>query len=96
MAVRQRTLDLKVLIEIDQLAAGEHRADRLDDLDRQMREVAEVLVADLAALAVGTTKQMRRVDHAAPPLRPDCGYVSRTTTLRHANNIAALPDRTKP
>ena len=48
VAVRQRPGDLEVLVEIDQPPAGEHRADRVDDLRRQMREVPEVLVADLA------------------------------------------------
>jgi hypothetical protein len=52
----------------------------------------EVLMADLAALPVGTTKEIRRVHHAVLPLRLDCGYVSRTTTLRHANNINHTSD----
>src|SRR5450631_1143296 len=58
-----------------------------------MREVPEVLVADLAALTVGTAQQLRRVHRPILPLRLDCGYVSRTTTLRHANNINPGPDR---
>jgi hypothetical protein len=61
--------------------------------DREVREVPEVLVADLPALAVGTAQQMRRVHRPVLPLRLDCGYVSRTTTLRHTNNINHIPDR---
>ena len=87
MTVRQRPLDLEVLVKIDQLAAGEHRPDRVDDLRRKMREVPEVLVADLPALAVGTAKELRRVHRPVLPFRPDCGHVSRTTTLRYVNNI---------
>ena len=50
----------------------------------------------LPALTVGATQQMRRVDHIALPLRSDCGYVSRPTTLRHANNLAPPSDTPKP
>src|SRR5450755_3136796 len=58
-----------------------------------MREVSEVLVADLPALTVGAAQEMRRVHRTVLPFRLDCGYVSRTTALRHANNIAHTPDR---
>ena len=74
--VRQRTLDLERLVEIDQLAARQHRPDRVDHRLGQMREVAEVLVAHLAALPQGTAQQLRGVDPAALPLRLDCGYVN--------------------
>ncbi len=52
MTVRQRPLDPKFGVEVDQPPAGQHRADRVDDLDRQMREVADRLVLDPAVLAV--------------------------------------------
>jgi len=47
-------------------------------------------VTDLAlSVAVGTSQQLRRVHHAALPLRLDCGYVSRTTPPCHATQIIA-------
>src|ERR1035437_6268658 len=58
-----------------------------------MREVPEVLVAGLAVLAVGAAQQVRRVQRPALPFCLDCGYVSRTTTLRHTNNINHIADR---
>jgi hypothetical protein len=36
---------------------------------------------------------MRRVHRPVLPLRLDCGYVSRATTLSHADNINPTPDR---
>jgi hypothetical protein len=48
-------------------------------------------MANLATLSVRATKELRRVHHAVLPLRLDCGYVSRTTTLRHANNNKQYP-----
>ena len=80
--VRQRAFDLEVLIEVDQHPSGEHRPDRLDDGQRQVREVAQVLVADLAALAVGAPQQVGRVLLPALALRLDCGYVSRAATRK--------------
>src|SRR5450755_3963967 len=58
-----------------------------------MREVPEVLVADLAVLAVGAAQQVRRVQRPVLPFCLDCGYVSRTTTLRHTNTINHIADR---
>ena len=90
----QRTLDLEPLVEINKLAARQHRPDRLDHRLGQMGEVAEVLVAHLAALPIGAPQQLRDVDPAALPLRPDCGYVNCTTTLRHTETIAHPSDST--
>ena len=81
--VRQRPLDLKRLLEVDQHPALKHLADRLDHLDREVREVAKILVLDLAALPVGTAQQIGRVLLPALTLRLDCGYVSLTSTARH-------------
>ena len=52
----------------------------------------QVLVADLASLAVGAAQQMGGVLHAVLALRFDCGYVSSPTTPRHNPNIAEYPD----
>ena len=89
--VRQRAFDLEVLIEVDQHPSGEHRPDRLDDGQRQVREVAQVLVADLAALAVGAPQQVGRVLLPALALRLDCGYVSRAATPRHPPQPTCSP-----
>ena len=95
VAVGQRADDLEVRVEIDQATAGEHRADRVDDLGREVRQVPEVLVADLALrVAVGAAEQLRGVHHTALPFRPDCGYVSRTTTLCHSNHTIAPTGQT--
>jgi hypothetical protein len=57
VTVRQRPRDLELIVQIDQPAPGEHRPDRVDDLRRQMRQVPEVLVTDLAlSVAVGTAQ----------------------------------------
>src|SRR5450755_474717 len=71
----------------------EHRADHVDDLDREVREVPEVLVPDLPALAVGAAQQVGRVHHSVLTFCIDCGYVSRTSTFRHSNTITPLSDR---
>ena len=47
MPVREGALDLEALVEVDQPAALKHRADRVDHLNRQVREVPKVLVLDL-------------------------------------------------
>jgi hypothetical protein len=78
------SLDLEVLIEIDQPAARKHRADRVDHLDRQVREVPEVLVLDLPALAVGAPQQVGRVLRPALALRLNCGYVRLAAAPRHS------------
>ncbi len=88
--VRQRALDLQLLVEIDQHPACEHLADRVDHLNRQVREVPQVLVADLPALPVGAAQQVGRVHRPALPLRPDCGYVSLTATTRHSRHPSRL------
>jgi len=104
--MRQRGLDLERLLEVDQHPASKHLADRVDDLDREVREVAEVLVLDLAALPVRAAQQIGRVLLPALTLRPDCGYMSLTATTRHyrQNNrtvgrhqgqTLATPDRKK-
>src|SRR5450631_1992940 len=93
MTVREGALDLEVLVKIDQPPAGEHRADHVDDLDREVREVPEVLVPDLPALAVGAAQQVGRVHHSVLTFCIDYGYVSRTSTFRHSNNITPLSDR---
>ena len=88
VTVRQGPLDLEVLVKVDQPPAGEHRADHVDDLDREVREVPEVLVANPPVLvAVGTTQELGRVHRPVLPFRPNCGYVSRATTFRHHNRI---------
>jgi hypothetical protein len=77
VTVPQRPADLKARVQVDQPPAGELRADALDDLDRQVREVAQVLVPDLALrVAIGAPQQMRRVLLTALAPRLDCGYVS--------------------
>jgi len=76
VAVGQRALDRQRLVEVDQLAPREHRPDRVDHIGRQVREVAEVLVADLAGLAVGAAQQVRGIHATALALRLDCGYVN--------------------
>ena len=76
MAVGQRAADLKAGVEIDERPPGEHRADSVDHLDRQVGEVAKVLVADLAALPEGAPQEMRRVDATALAFGLDCGYVN--------------------
>src|SRR5450631_4056358 len=93
MTVREGALDLEVLVKIDQPPAGEHRADHVDDLDREVREVPEVLVPDLPALAVGAAQQVGRVHHSVLTFCIDYGYVSRNSTFRHSNNITPLSDR---
>src|SRR5665213_629976 len=76
VAVGERALDLEVRVEVDEPPPGEHRADRIDDLGLKVGEVAEVLVANLAALAVGAAQEVRGVELASLALRIDCGYVS--------------------
>ena len=72
-----------MLLGIDQRAPGEHPADRRDDRQRQVREVAEVLVVDLAALTVGAAQQVGGIDDPLLALRLDCGYVSFATAPCH-------------
>ena len=76
VAVRERPLDLELLVEIDQPPAGEHRADPVDHLRRQMREVPDVLVADLARPRGRSGAAGGRVLRPVLALRVDCGYVS--------------------
>ena len=57
MAVRRRALDRQRLVEVDELAPGQDRADRLDLARLQRGDVAERLVLDLAVLAVGAPQQ---------------------------------------
>jgi hypothetical protein len=52
-----------------------------------VREVPQVLVPDLAALAIGATQEMRRVLLPALALRLDCGYVGRPSTPWHSHTI---------
>ena len=92
MTVRERALDLESLIEVDQPLALQHRADRVDHLQRQVREVPEVLVPDLPALPVGAAQQIGRIDRPALSSRLDCGYVSLPTTPRHTTIIYEIPD----
>jgi hypothetical protein len=72
----ERALDREPLVEVDQIAARQHRPDRVNRRRRQMRKVAKVLVLDLAVLAIRAAKEMRRIDTLALPSRLDCGYVN--------------------
>ena len=64
--VLQRALHLQAGVRVDQDLAGQRQPDRLDRRLRQVRQVGQGLLADLAALAVGTAQQVPLVD----PLRP--------------------------
>lgn len=81
MACRQRTLDLERLAGGDQALAAQRRPDQLDQLVRQMGEIRQRLLLDLAALAVGAPQQVRGVDTIATPGRVR-DHVHRTRMTR--------------
>jgi hypothetical protein len=53
MAVEEGALDGKSVNERNELLAGEGAADQLDEVRRQVGDVAESFVLDLLAAAVG-------------------------------------------
>jgi hypothetical protein len=80
--VRERAFDLKRLACGHELLTGERPAHELDHALGQVREVAERLVLDLAALAVTAPQQVGDVDAVLVP-RLDSGYVSGSSSARH-------------
>jgi len=93
LAVRQRARDLELLDPDQEALAGEPPAHQLDQLLGQVREVADRLVADLAALAVGTAQQVRDVFPAARPTPTIGDDMNRPSPARHTPIIAATSDR---
>src|SRR5215203_4501472 len=61
MPGRQRPLDLEGVLGVYERLAGQHPADRVDRLRREVREVRERFLFDLAVLAVRAPQQCRGV-----------------------------------
>ena len=64
MAVREVALDQESLRGGQELLAGQRAADEVDEIGRQMGDVAEGLVADLGANAEGAAEQVGLVELA--------------------------------
>src|SRR5665213_2369966 len=89
---RQRALDLKRLTSRDVGLPAQRAADQLDYLRRQVREVRERLVLDLAVLAVGAPQQVCDV-LTMPTLTlvgDDMHRTRRTWTTTHTDNIHSV------
>jgi hypothetical protein len=95
VARRHRALDLKRLTLLDVALAAQKAADQPDQLLRQVRQVRERLLLDLAALAIAAPQQRRRV-LAIPPPNDICDHVHRARRPRsstHHATVPAPPDR---
>ena len=66
-------------------------SDQFDDRFRQMREVSERFVLDLARFSIGTPQQMGRVDRTLVRAA-DGGYVNWTFSGGHGEIIAGIAD----
>ena len=85
MAVGQAPQAVEAGIDGDEGLPLQSQADQLDDLGRQVGDVADGLVLDLAALAEGPTEQVSLVRPVLVP--PSCGgYVNSRFSLAHARN----------
>src|SRR5918996_772331 len=86
---RQGPLDREALAKGNEALALERQAHELDDLLGQVREVADGLVADLAALAPGAPQQVRDVLAllALPPVGDDVNRASRPRLSPHDTTI---------
>ena len=75
--VRQRPGDLERGAGVDERLAGQHRPDRGDRLRRQVRQVRQGLLADLAAVPERAAQQVPLVG----PLRPVPQHLMATGSL---------------
>ncbi len=92
MAGRDRALDLEPLASRNIAGAAQRAADQLDDLGRQMRQIRQRLLLDLAVLAVGTPKQRRVVDRLPrPALRRDHVHRTRWTSMPSHDQESTAP-----
>jgi ElaB/YqjD/DUF883 family membrane-anchored ribosome-binding protein len=67
VAVGEGALDSKSVSEWNKLLAGEGAANQLDEVCRQVGDVAESFVLDLPADAVGAAEQVGLVDAVSRP-----------------------------
>jgi hypothetical protein len=95
VARRQRPLDSEALVEADETLAPERRPHQLDHLLRQVRDVADGLVSDLAALAPGAPQQVGDVLAvlALAAVGDDVDGAGGTRFSAHNRNITHRPDR---
>ncbi len=91
MPVRQRALDPQRLLGGHERLTGKSPLDQLDHVPRQVREVAERLVLDLAALAVAAPQQ-RRLVHLPLVVATRRRHVHRTRSPWHTRIMPAAPD----
>jgi hypothetical protein len=94
VARRQRALDHKPLVEGDEALTLERQPHQLDDFIGQVREVADGLVADLAALAPRAPQQVRDVFAvlALPPVGDDVDRASGARLSSHNPTITHRRD----
>jgi hypothetical protein len=90
VAGRQRTLDLERLVPLDVALAAQKASDQLDQRGRQVRQVGERLLLDLAALAIGAAQELGVVLAIPPPDRV-CDHMHRARRPRSSPHTATLP-----
>lgn len=76
----------------DRRVARQAAPNRLDQVERQMGEIPERLMLDLAAIAIGASQEMRDIGLAISG-NTNRGYVNRSISGRHAVIIALHADK---
>jgi hypothetical protein len=91
---RQRPRDPEALVEADEALALERRPHQLDHVLRQVGDVADGLVFDLAALAPRAPEQMGDVLAvlALPPVGDDVNRAAWPRLSAHSRKIAHQSD----
>src|SRR3989337_1547351 len=85
MMLRQTAQDFKGILSVHQHLAPERAADQFDRGDGEMREIAESLVLDLVAFAVGAPEEVGLVEFVL--VAAGCGgYVYRAGAAGHVGN----------
>jgi hypothetical protein len=95
VAGRQRARDPEALVEADEALALERRAHELDHVLGQVRDIADRLVPDPAALAPGAPQQVSDVLTvlALPPVGDDMDRTSWPRLSAHTSTLPHKPDR---
>jgi hypothetical protein len=100
MPVRQAPAQRRRGIDRHEPLAPQRPLHQLDDLGRQMRQVAQRLMADLAALAERPSQQHRLVLPDLPRLvhvpAAHPGHMHRTRTPRHNADYIGQPPTDRP
>jgi len=95
VSVRKALLDREGLVRGQEALALQVAADQPDELRWQVRDVADGLVSDLAALAVGAAQQVGDVLAARRPHPAVGDDVDRASSGCHCRSMTAASDDTK-